>query len=415
MRAFAIRFLVGATLLLQFIPAWPAETIRIALIGGLSGPYALQDEEFLKNVQMATDIVNTGGGVLGGKRLEILPFDGKANPQESLIALKRALDQGIRYVMSGRSNIALVITDAVAKHNARNPDRSVLFLNYNGLDPVLTESKCHFWHFRFSPHADTLVSVLTDQMAKQPSVRKVYLINQDYAFGQAAARAAKETLAARHLDVQVVGDDLIPLQKIKDFAPYVAKIRATGADSVLTGNWGSDFTLLIKAANEMGLKADFYTVAATYPGTAVAIGAAGAERVRTTSSWHINIADAAWQKTLLVYKTRYMSIAHLDSLVAIRPVQMIAGAFEIAGSTDPMKVAFALEGMTYAGPSGNSWMRAEDHQMIVPIYIMKFTKAGQPGVKFDEEGTGYGWKMEVLIEAKDIIPPMKCSMERPPR
>jgi branched-chain amino acid transport system substrate-binding protein len=94
---------------------------------------------------------------------------------------------------------------------------------------------------------------------------------------------------------------------------------------------------------------------------------------------------------------------------------MIAGAFEKAGSTDPMKVAYALEGMTYAGPSGNSWMRAEDHQMIVPIYIMKFTKAGQPGVKYDEEGTGYGWKTETLIAAKDIIPPIKCQMERPPR
>jgi branched-chain amino acid transport system substrate-binding protein len=412
MKSFAIRFLVGATLLLQLDFAWSAETIRIALIGGLSGPYALQDEEFLKNVEMAADIVNTKGGVLGGRRLEILPFDGKANPQESLIVLKQAIDQSIRYVMSGRSNIALAISDAVAKHNARNPDRVVLFLNYNGLDPVLTESKCNFWHFRFYSHADTLVSVLTDQMAKRQSVHKVYLINQDYAYGQAAARAAKETLAARRPGVQVVGDDLIPLQKIRDFAPYVAKIRASGADSVLTANWGSDFILLIKAANEMGLKADFYTIGATTPGTAVAIGTAGAERVRTASSWHINAADAAWQKTLLDYKARYKSITHLDSLVAIRPVQMIAAAMDKAGTTDPMKVAFALEGMRYAGPSGDSWMRAEDHQMIVPISILRFTKAGQPGVKYDEEGTGYGWKTEVLIEAKDIIPPMKCSMER---
>lgn len=415
MKKTATRFLVGVALLACSVLALPAEKISIALIGGLSGPYALQDEEFLKNVQMAADIVNTGGGVLGGKRLEILPFDGKANPQESLISLKQAIDQGIRYVLSGRSNIALAISEAVVKHNARNPDQSVLFLNYNGLDPVLTESKCNFWHFRFAPHADTLVTMLTDQMAARQSVHKVYLINQDYAFGQAAAHAAKERLATAHPEIQVVGDDLVPLQKIKDFAPYVAKIRASGADGVLTGNWGSDFTLLIKASNEMGLKADFYTVAATYPGTAAAIGAAGAERVRTTSSWHINAADAGWQKTLLDYQARYRSIAHLDSLLAIRPVFMIAAAFEKAGSTDPMKVALALEGMTYAGPSGKSWMRAEDHQMIAPLGILRFTKAGQPGVKYDEEGTGYGWKTEILVEAQNIVPPMKCQMERPPR
>ena len=42
-----------------------------------------------------------------------------------------------------------------------------------------------------------------------------------------------------------------------------------------------------------------------------------------------------------------------------------------------------------------------------------FSKIGGPGVKVDEEKTGYGWKTEALIEAKDIIPQMKCSMERP--
>ena len=151
-----------------------------------------------------------------------------------------------------------------------------------------------------------------------------------------------------------------------------------------------------------GLKADYYTIAASNPGTPTAIGAAGADRVRTTISWHINAADAAWQKTLLDYAVRYKSISHLDSLFAIRPVQIVAAAMNKAGSLDPMKVAFALEGMTYAGPNGTSWMRAEDHQMLAPISIVRFTKAVQPDVKYDEEGTGYGWKTEVFIEAKFV-------------
>jgi branched-chain amino acid transport system substrate-binding protein len=396
------------------LPSGAAETIKIAFIGGLSGPYALQDEEARKGVEMSADIVNLRGGVLGGKKIEIVPFDNKANPQESLIVLRQAIDQDIHYVISGRSNIALAITDAVAKHNARNADRSVLFLNYSGLDPALTEAKCNFWHFRFSAHADMVVNVLTDYMAKQPSLHKVYLLNQDYAYGQAVSHAAKQMLAAKRPDVQVVGDDLVPLQKIKDFAPYVAKIRASGADSVLTGNWGSDLTLLVKAGNETGLKSIFYTIAAFLPGTPTAIGAAGADRIRTISPWHINSADVAWQKTLLDYRARYRSITYLDYLTAIRPVQMVAVAMDKAGSLDPMKVAFALEGMTYAGPTGHSWMRADDHQMIAPIYILSFVKAGQAGVKYDEEGSGYGWKTEAFVEAKDIVPPIKCQMERPP-
>jgi branched-chain amino acid transport system substrate-binding protein len=105
--------------------------------------------------------------------------------------------------------------------------RPVLFFDYNALDPALTESKCNFWHFRFEAHADMQVNVLTDYLARQTSVHKVYLINQDYAYGQAVRRAAKEMLAVKRPDIQIVGDDLVPLGKVKDFAPYVAKIRAS--------------------------------------------------------------------------------------------------------------------------------------------------------------------------------------------
>jgi len=218
----------------------------------------------LKNVQAAADIVNSRGGVLGGKKFEVVPFDNKGNPQESLIVLKQAIDQDMRHVISGVSNIAHAITDAVGKHNARNPDRAVLFLDYGALDPALTESKCSFWHFRFEAHADTQVNVLTDYIARQTSVHKIYLINQDYAYGQAVRQAAKEMLAVKRPDIQIVGDDLMPLGKVKDFAPYVAKIHASEADSVLTGNWGNDLSLLIKSSNEAGLKSTYYTLLAAF-------------------------------------------------------------------------------------------------------------------------------------------------------
>jgi branched-chain amino acid transport system substrate-binding protein len=413
MKAFSIRFLVGAALLLQLVPAWPADTIRVAFLGSLSGPFALQGEETLKNLEAAADIVNSQGGVLGGKKIEIVTFDNKSNPQETLIVLKQAIDQDMRYVISGVSNIAHAITDAVGKHNARNPEHSVLFLDYGALDPALTESKCSFWHFRFEAHADMQVAVLTDYMARQASIHKVYLINQDYAYGQAVSRVSREMLGAKRPDIRIVGEDLIPVGKVKDFAPYVAKIHASEADSVLTGNWGNDLSLLIKASNEAGLKSTYYTLLAALFGTPGAIGAAGTDRVKTVYAWNINAADAAWQKSLLEYKTKYNALSNLTFLPAHRVVEMLAGAMNKAGSTDPLKVAYALEGLKFAGPSGESWMRAEDHQMIAPIYILSFAKAGQPGVGIDEEGTGYGWKTEALIQAKETVPPIRCQMERP--
>jgi len=410
-----VRTVVAAILAVTLSGALAADTIKIAFLGSLSGPFALQGEETLKNVQAAADIVNSRGGVLGGKKFEVVPFDNKGNPQESLIVLKQAIDQDMRHVISGVSNIAHAITDAVGKHNARNPDRAVLFLDYGALDPALTESKCIFWHFRFEAHADMQVNVLTDYIARQTSVHKIYLINQDYAYGQAVRQAAKEMLAVKRPDIQIVGDDLMPLGKVKDFAPYVAKIHASEADSVLTGNWGNDLSLLIKSSNEAGLKSTYYTLLAAFFGTPGAIGSAGADRVKTLYAWNINAADGARQKTLLEYKTKYNAVTNLTYLPAHRVMEMLASAMNKAGSTDPVKVAYALEGMKFAGPSGASWMRAEDHQMISPIYILSFAKAGQPGVELDEEKSGYGWKTDMLIAAKDNIPPMKCQMERPSR
>ena len=322
----------GAMLAAHLCGALAADTVKLAVLGPMSGPFALQGEERLKIFQASADIVNARGGVLGGKKIEIVAFDNKSNPQESLIVLKQAIDQDIRFVASSASNVAHAISDALVKHNSRNPDQRVLFFDFNALDPVLTEAKCNFWHFRFEVHSDTQVNALTDFMIRQPSVRKVYLINQDYAFGQAVSKAAKEMLAAKRPDIQVVGDDFVALGKVKDFAPYIAKIRAAGADSVLTGNWGNDLSLLVKAGNEAGLKATFYAMLAGYPGTWAGIGTAGADRVTSLDAWHINAADAAWQKTLLEYKARYHTVSNVAYLPAFRVVEMFASALDKAGS-----------------------------------------------------------------------------------
>ena len=390
-----------------------ADTVKLAYIVGLSGPYALPGEERVKTFQLAADLVNARGGVLGGKKLEIVALDNKGNPQEALIVLRQAIDQDIRFVSASVSNIAHAVSDAVAKHNARNPDRQVIFLDLSGLDPALTEANCNFWHFRFEAHSDMQVHVLTDYMVKQPSVRKVYLINQDYAYGQAVSRAAREMLAAKRPDIQIVADELVPLGKVRDFAPYISKIQASGADSVLTGNWGTDLTLLIKASNEAGLKATFYTVLSTIPGTPSAIGSMGANRVKTVAPLTINSVESKWEKVFLEGKIKYKALSNLDYLPSFRLVDMLAVALNKVGSLDALKIAAALEGMHYAGPSGDSWMRVEDHQMMVPIYTLSFVKAGQPGAKVDEEGTGYGWKTDVLMSAKDTAPAIKCKMDRP--
>lgn len=413
MNALALRYFVSASLLAASICAWAENTIKIAFIGAMTGPYALVSEERYKVFLAAADIVNSRGGVLGGRKIEVSAFDNKNDPREALIVLEHAIDLGFQYVTTTQSSIAHAINDAVVKHNDRNPAQRILFLDYGALDPALTEERCNFWHFRFQTHGESQVKVLTDFIAKIPTVQKVYLINEDYAFGRVVQRVARQFLEASRADVRIVGDDLIPLGKIKDFAPYIAKIHASGADSVVTSNAANDLSLLVKAGSDMGINVTYYTLFAGLPGSWSSIPATAVNNLVTIDTWNINATDRAWETRLLNSKVKLKARSNLDYMPPYRILEMFAAAVEKAGSTDPFAVGRALEGMRYTGPSGDAWMRTADHQLVEPLFVLRLAKAGDPGVLHDIEGTGFGWKTEKLIAADDLVPPIKCQMVRP--
>jgi len=391
------------------VPA--AEVIRIAHIDPLSGPFGNVGESLGKHLQAVVDDINARGGVYGGATLELINLDNKSSPQDSVLVLQQAIDQGIRYITQANgSNIAHALTDAVAKHNARNPDQPVLYLNFGAIDPALTNEKCNFWHFRFDANVDMKLEAVTNTMAQDRKIQKVYLINQDYAFGQSVSRVGKAMLAQKRPDVQIVGDDLHPVGKVKDFSPYIAKIKASGADTVLTGNWGNDLSLLVKAGKDAGLTANYFALYAYVVGSPTAIGESGVGHVRTLSTWQPNVPNNKLEKFAADYKKKYKEDMWFNN--AKTELDMLVKAMNAAQSTDPVKVARTLEGMKMQGDTGELWMRADDHQLMQPIFISTFSKAGKD-VKHDVEGLGLGWRSDARIEGKDTVMPTSCKMERP--
>ncbi len=388
-----------------------AEAIKIAYIEGLSGPFANVGEIGLRHYQLAAETVNARGGA----KFEIVAFDNKTSPQEALLAFKQAADQGIRYIAQGNgSSVALALSDAVAKYNERNPQSSVIFLNYAAVDPALTNDKCNFWHFRFDADGDMKMQALTNYMMHQKAIRKVYLINQDYSFGQAVSRAARSMLVAKRPDIEIVGDDLHPLGKVKDFAPYVAKIKSSGADSVITGNWGNDLALLVKAGKEAGLKLDYYTYYTGAAGAVTAFGEAGVGKVKQITTWHANIGGKHAAIHTNEYRARFPEARDDLYYSAIRDsLNALALAMEKAGSADPAKVALALEDLKFEGDSGEVYIRADNHQLIQPLYISTLVKANGRDVKFEIEKTGLGFRTDARIEGKDTVMPTTCKMQRP--
>ncbi len=392
-----------------------AQPVRLAYIEVLSGPLGAVGELGSKNLQFILDDINARGSVLGGRRFEMLSFDSKGSPQEALAALKNATDQGIQYIVQGNSSaVAGALVDAVNKHNERNPGKRVLFLNFAAVDPDLTEEKCSFWHFRFDANSDMKMHGITNAIQADAKVKKVFLINQDYAFGHQVTRAAKQMLAAKRPDVQVVGEDLHPLGKVKDFAPYIAKIRAAGADTIITGNFGQDLTLLVRAAKDARLDVEWYTYYAGAYGSAAAIGEAGVGKVKVIVEWSANLPNPKMDAFYAAYKARHPAPADEFFYYRMKLMMgMLGSAMNQSKSTDPLAVASALEGMSYAGDLGEVTMRKLDHQLLLPMYIPTFAKLGSGGVRVQLENSGYGFGNAQLVPAKDMAMPSNCRMQRP--
>lgn len=389
----------------------PGQTVKVAYLDPLSGPFAAVGQNILRHFQVAAEIATARQLAGAGVRFEIVPFDSKGSPQEALTLLRAIADQGIRYVVQGQgSHVAIPLSEAITRNNERNPNQSIVFLNYAAIDPDLTNSKCSFWHFAFDANTEMKMEALTDHMKGKAEIRNVYLLNQNYSHGQQTARFARELLARKRPEVKIVGEDFVPLGQVRDFSPYIAKIRASGADTVITGNWGTDLVLFVRAARDAGLTANFYTYYAGVIGTPTAMGASGADRVRQVSYWHPNIENNPAEPIYVDFRKRFGEEWYV--LASYNSIAMLAEAIRRAGSSEPLKVAHTMSGMKMNGLMGEIEMRASDHQLQQPLYISTFTKAGGP-VKFDAEKTGFGFRTEQAIPTYVASTPTSCNMQRP--
>ena len=391
-----------------------AGDIKIAFIDPLSGPFAGTGENGLHQYEFAVEkLVNEAGGVLGGKTFEIVAFDNKISPKESLIQLQVAIDQGIRFIAQGNSSgVANALTEAIDKHNRRNPDNRVLFLNYSAVDPALTNDKCNFWHFRFDANADIKMDALTDVIASDDAIKKVYVIGQDYSFGKAVAAAAVRNISEKRPDIEIVGNELHPIGKVKDFTPYTRKIMASGADAIITGNWGADMVGLGRSVLENGFEGPLFTYYAAADGITAAFGDAGVGSLKLVAEGQINppVSDRAaayYNEFKAKYPDGNISQARITNVI-----EMLAKAIDEAGTADDVvKIGYALEGMEHESLwGGKILMRANDHQLIQDVHIHAHSN---DGITFDYDNSGYGLVVDSTVELAAMDSPSSCKMRRP--
>ena len=389
--------------------AQKGETVKIAFIDPLSGPFANVGQNQLKSWQFIADRFS-GAKNPAGVKFEVTGFDNKGSPQESLNTLKAAIDQGFRYITQGNgSGAAMALSDAVSKHNERNPGKEVVFLNYAAVDPALTNEKCDYWHFRLDADTTMKMEALTTFMKDQTKVKNVYLLNQNYSHGQQVAKFFKEGISRKRPDVKIVGEDLHPIGQVKDFAPYVAKIKQSGADTIVTGNWGADLTLLVKALNDAGLKIPMYTYYAGVTGTPTALAAGGDSEVYVIAYGHSNhtgdlgAMGAEFKKK---FNDDYYTFATLNG------INLMGEAIAKAKSTNPVKVAAALEGLSIKSFAGEATMRKSDHQLQQSMFVTKWQKVDKKNA-YSVENTGYTFVPIKQMDPYVASTPTSCQMKRP--
>jgi branched-chain amino acid transport system substrate-binding protein len=384
------------------------------MIEGLSGPFGNTGEAVFRNLLWATERVNARNGV----KLTLKRYDSKGQADEALAMLKAAVDDGAQVIMQGNSSAtAAVLIDAINKHNEREPSKRVLFLNYAAVDPILTNEKCSPWHFRFDAHADMRMTALMDVLKDDKALKSIYIIGQDYSFGHAVAKEAKRQLTVLRPDIALAGDELHPLGRVKDFLPYAAKIKASGAQAVLTGNFGNDLTLLIKAAKEVGFEGKFYTFYGNALGAPAAIGEAGIGKVVAVADWLPNVPTTASEAFYKSFKARFPNPA--DDYVHMRMQLMMEALAQSVDKSVAVSKSNAIDliaiqavlssaSVTFSGQTGV--MRSSDHQFQQPLVVGLMDKLGTSGVKFDVEGSGYGFRVIKQISAKSAEQPTSCKM-----
>ena len=329
--------------------------------------------------------------------------------------LQAAIDQGAKAIVTGGSGSSVVtaLVQSVARWNQRNPGKELIVLNHSSIDPEMTGKACSFWHFQTEANTAMKMKALANYIKKTPDVKKVYLLNQDYAHGKQWASYGRQMVGLARPDIQFVGETLHPIGRVKDFAPYIANVKQSGADSVITGNWGQDMTLLLKAAGDAGYNLRYFNHSAgSVPGTVTAVSQAKLGQLTWVAEWHPGEADTPKVDALAkAYKAK-TGKDFLAPRIDMTP-RLLAAAINKAGSTDTVKVAHALEDLTFDSVVGPVRMRGEDHQLLLPQVVNTIAPVDGKTVKVGWESTNYGFRTDAVYTGNELAQGTECKMVRP--
>jgi branched-chain amino acid transport system substrate-binding protein len=379
------------------------DKIVLGVCEPLSGVMKDVGDRVVNTIKYSVEQINANGGVLG-KKLVVVAEDSQLKADVATRkATKLILEDKADFIMTGVGSHVASAMMRVAEQNKK------IFVTYTCEAASITRSEFTPYMFRVGLNTDQHSSVLTSYFGKHTNYKKFYILCQDYNFGREAADAFKKGIK-KIPGGELLGEEYHPIG-LKDFAPYITKIMASGAEVVLTGNYGPDLDNLIKTGASLGWKCitGNYFLDDPYRMQAIKEAAIG----HVTADCYMPTIDTPLNKIFVKNwheRHKGMEIGYLYPISTMgrtyAAVQWLGDVIKKAGSTDSEKIIKTWEGMDYEMPWGRVTMRACDHQMITPGLI------GVIEAKSEFYNTPFIGK-PIVISAEEItVPPQETDNPR---
>jgi len=390
------------------------DTFKIGIMMIFSGPGAGNGELYwCQSGWVAHDMNKRGGIMVDGKKklIEIIKGDtqGKPSPAKKM-AERMCLEEKVHLMVGTNGSHISVVLQSVAK-KYKTPYVIMCANSANVLDGK------NFNRYSFRTCLNS--SMFGDAMAyfySKRSETKFYILNQDYLFGHEMADAFKDGLKKYKPEAVILDEVYHPLF-MKDFAPYVTRVKGSGAEVLYTADWKPDSVNLMLTLKSLQANIPVAHLYGDTPQNYEALGEAG--------KGHVNVNDylitcdtpenkafvAAWHKEWKNWKTPYDTIEYKYPITVlgscVDQLYWMLDVFERAGSTDPEKFIAKFEGDAYKGLTGVMKMRVCDHQAVKNMYATEFE---YPGRFWGESAASYG--KVVTIPAEYCTPAIPAGLDR---
>jgi len=349
--------------------------------------------------QLAVEQINAAGGLLGGRKLEVISRDDGGKPDDATRHAQELISSQKADLLAGTflSNVGLAVSDIALRNK-------VLFVAAEPLTDALVWDKGNRYTFRLRPSTYMQAAMLAEEAAKLPA-KTWATVAPNYEYGQSAVANFKELLKARRPDVEFVAEQWPALGKL-DAGATIQALAAAKPEAIFNVTFGADLTKFVREGNLRGL----------FEGRAVVSMLTGEPEYldplkdETPKGWIVTgypwdqIKGASHQRFVQAYEKRYGEPPRLGSVVGYTTFVAIADAIRKAGSTDTEKLIGTLRGLKVDTVFGPVTFRALDQQSTLGAFV------GRLDLK-DGRGVMVEWR---YADGKDYMPPDAVVRKRRP-